>query len=133
MHITPQPISQDIYLNPLNEPFVHAEHMTLIDKGNKVSLFGAFITSIFFTYILYGHVTHLVLFGWFAAVCVIYCVRFIAVSVIYKLRDNSRNSYKWERINIIGTVVAGLTWGLGGYYMMPIMNPLLQAVIVLSL
>lgn len=112
------------------ELHIHTMRMMLIDKESTISIFGAFLTAVFFTYVLYGNVPDRLLINWFSLITIIYILRWLSVRYFCRLNDN--NSYRWEKIHIIGTLCAGLSWGIGGYFIVPENNALLQAVIILT-
>ncbi|MGD8525855.1 MAG: diguanylate cyclase, partial [Thioalkalispiraceae bacterium] len=109
---------------------VHARQMLLIDRESNMSILGALFTALFCTYVLYGDVSSVVLLGWFIAIAVVYLVRLLWLRFVYQL--DSFNSYQWEKFYIAGTVLGGLVWGIGSYFILPADNPLLQAVITLT-
>ncbi len=121
-------------LNITDQSYIHAEQMTLIDKESITSLMGAVMTAIFYTYILYGNVSSVILLSWLAAISVVYVLRWIVIHYVYRLNTTIEgNSYTWEKIYVVGTLMGGLLWGIGSYFIMPDNNPLLDAVIVLTI
>ena len=121
-------------MNITDQSYIHAEQMSLIDKESTVSLMGAVFTAIFFTYVLYGNVSSVILLSWLATISLVYILRWLFVHYFYRLDTRIEgNSYTWEKIYIVGTLIGGLLWGIGGYFIMPDYNPLLDAVIVLTI
>jgi diguanylate cyclase (GGDEF)-like protein len=113
---------------------IHAEQMSLIDKESTISIMGGLFTAMFYTYILHGKVSSEVLLSWFATISVVYISRWLVTRYIYQLNITIKgNSYKWERIYIVGTFIAGSLWGLGSYFIFPDSNVLLDAVMVLTI
>jgi len=107
--------------------------MTLIDKESTTSLLGGLITAIFYTVVFYGKVSSVILFSWFAAISAIYVIRWIIINYLYHLDIAVEgNSFTWEKVYLVGTLVAGSMWGIGSYFLFP-GNPLLDAVIVLTI
>ena len=121
-------------LNITDQSYIHAEQMSLIDKESTIALMGAVFTAIFYTYVLYGHVSSVILLSWLAAISVVYGLRWIVIHYFYRLDTTIEgNSYTWEKIYITGTLIGGLLWGIGSYFIMPGNNGLLDAVIVLTI
>ena len=123
-------------MNITDQSYIHAEQMSLINKESSVSLLGALLTAAFYTYILYGKVSSEILLSWYALISVIYIARWLNIKYFYRLSielGGDSNSYIWERIYLAGTLVTGLMWGLGSYYLFPEDNVLLDAVIVLTI
>lgn len=120
-------------MNSSGQSYIHGEQMTQIDKESTISLLGALITAIFYTVVLYGKVSSVTLLSWFAAISLIYVIRWIITNYIYRLNTEIEgNSYTWEKIYIVGTLVAGTFWGVGSFYIFS-GNALLDAVIVLTI
>ncbi|MDH5396044.1 MAG: diguanylate cyclase, partial [Gammaproteobacteria bacterium] len=116
------------------QSYIHAEQMSLIQKESTISILGAFITAIFYTYVLYEKVAIDKLFIWFFSIFCIYSLRWVMINYIYPLDlSENGNSYRWEKIYVAGTFLAGSLWGVGSYYLLPDNNPLLYAVIVLTI
>lgn len=113
---------------------VHAEQMVLIDNESTTTLIGALITAVFYTVVLYDSVSSSILFPWFSAISLVYIVRWLIINYVYKLDISIEGrSYNWEKIYFVGVFIAGLLWGVGSYYIIPDDNPLLDAVIVLTI
>jgi len=117
-------------LSQTDQAHLHTEHMALIDKETSMSILGALFTIMVYTYILYDHVNNSILFTWLAVISLVYGVRFLINHHVLPLKRT--NSFHWEKTALLGTFLTGLLWGLGSYFMMPANNPLLQAVIVLT-
>ena len=121
-------------MNISDQSYIHGEQMTLIDKESTVALIGALIVAVFYTVVLYGKVSSETLFSWFAAINLVYIIRWAITNYIYRLDVTIEdNSYAWEKIYIAGTFVAGSLWGVGSYFIFPESSPLLDAVIVLTI
>jgi len=120
-------------LNITEQSYVHAEQMTLIDKESTVTLFGGLITATFYVLVLQNRVPSDILLPWFVAIGLVYIIRWLTVNYFYVLDVTIEgNSYRWEKIYLIGTLITGLIWGVGSYFVFPENNPLLDSVIVLT-
>lgn len=121
-------------MNQTAQSYIHSEQMSLIDKGSTVSLVGGLFTAFFYTYVLYGKVSSEVLLTWFALIALVYVIRWIVTNFVFRL-DITKvgNSYTWEKTYIAGTLIAGLFWGVGSFYIFPENNALLSTVIVLTI
>ena len=120
-------------LNITEQSYVHAEQMTLIDKESTVTLFGGLITATFYVLVLQNRVPSDILLPWFVAIGLVYIIRWLTVNYFYVLDVSVEgNSYRWEKIYFVGTLIAGLLWGVGSYFVFPENNPLLDSVIVLT-
>lgn len=116
------------------QSYIHAEQMTLIDKESTVSLIGALVTAVFYVVVLYSKVSSEILFSWFAAIACVYIIRWFITKRFYRLDISIEgDSYRWEKIYLVGSLISGLLWGGGSYYMFLDDNPLLNAVIVLTI
>ena len=116
-----------------DQSYIHGEQMTQIDKESSVSLLGGLIVAIFYTFVLYGKVSSTILLSWFAAISLIYVIRWIVTNYSYRLDSTTGgNSYSWEKVYIAGTFVAGSLWGVGSYYIFS-GDALLDAVMVLTI
>lgn len=121
-------------MNVSDQSYIHREQMTLIDKESTVTLIGALIIAVFYTIVLYGKVSSEILLSWVTVISLVYVIRWIITNYIYKLDISIEgNSYTWEKIYIVGTLVAGSLWGVGSYFIFPDSNTLLDAVIVLTI
>ena len=121
-------------MNTSDQSYVHSEQMTLIDKESTVSLLGGLITAAFYTVVLYGKVSSEILLSWFSVISLVYVIRWITTNYIYRLDIATEgNSYIWEKIYIVGTLIAGSLWGVGSYFIFPDSSALLDAVIVLTI
>ncbi|MCK5722608.1 MAG: diguanylate cyclase, partial [Gammaproteobacteria bacterium] len=121
-------------MNITDQSYIHAKQMSLIDNESITSLIGVVITALFYTYVLYGYAPSVILLSWFAAISVVYVLRWVVVHYVYRLNTTIEgNSYTWEKIYITGTLAGGLLWGSGSYFLMPENNVLLDAVIVLMI
>ena len=120
-------------MNNTEDAYIHAEQMSLIDKESTVSLLGGLITAFFYSYVLFGRVSSEVLFTWLALMSAIYIIRWLTTNYFFRFDTSIEgNSYSWEKIYIAGTFSAGFLWGVGSYFIFPDNNPLLAAVIVLT-
>ncbi|MFK5912849.1 MAG: EAL domain-containing protein [Woeseiaceae bacterium] len=121
-------------MNTTNQSYIHAEQMSLINKESSISLLGALLTAVFYTYILYGKVSSEILLSWFTLISLAYFIRWLSAKYFYRLDTaTDGNSYTWEKLYITGTLATGLMWGIGSYYFFPDNNILLDAVIVLTI
>lgn len=121
-------------MDSTDQSYIHAEQMSLIDRESAVSLLGAQATAIFYAYVLYGKVSSDILFFWLTAISLVYGIRWLITKYLYRLDTAADgNSYTWEKLYIAGTLVAGLMWGVGSYFIFPDNNVLLSAVIVLTI
>jgi len=121
-------------LNITEQSYVHAEQMTLIDKESTVTLFGGLFTATFYVLVLQNKVPSDILLSWFVAIGLVYMIRWLTVNYFYRLDVTIEgNSYRWEKIYLIGTLITGLLWGGGSYFIFPESNPLLDSVIVLTI
>ena len=121
-------------MNISDQSYIHAEQMTLIDKESTMSLIGGLIVSVFYTFVLYGKVSSEILLSWLAVISLVYVIRWIITNYIYRLDIAIEgNSYTWEKIYIVGTLIAGSLWGVGSYFIFPESNALLDSVIVLTI
>ena len=121
-------------MNISEHSYIHGEQMTLIDKESTVSLMGGLIVAVFYTFVLYGKVSSEILLSWLAVISLVYVIRWIITNYIYRLDIAIEgNSYTWEKIYIVGTLIAGSLWGVGSYFIFPDSSPLLDAVIVLTI
>lgn len=117
-----------------DQSYIHAEQMNLINKESTVSLLGGLMTAIFYVVVLYGKVTSTILFSWFAIIASVYVIRWIITHYCFRLNVTVEgNSFRWEKIYIVGTLIAGTLWGVGSYLIFPENNALLDAVIVLTI
>ena len=108
--------------------------MTIIDKESTISLIGGLITAAFYTVVLYGKVSSEVLLSWFVAIAFVYVIRWFITNYVYRLDITIEgNSYRWEKIYIVGTLIAASLWGVGSYFIFPDSNALLDTVIVLTI
>lgn len=108
--------------------------MSLIDNESTVSLLGGLITAAFYTVVLYGKVSSTILLSWFAAISLVYVIRWLITNYLYCLDTTIEgNSYRWEKIYFVGTLIAGSFWGVGSYFIFPESSELLDAVIVLTI
>ena len=121
-------------MNITDQSYIHAEQMTIIDKESTISLIGGLITAAFYTVVLYGKVSSEVLLSWFVAIAFVYVIRWFITNYVYRLDITIEgNSYRWEKIYIVGTLIAASLWGVGSYFIFPDSNALLDAVIVLTI
>jgi len=121
-------------LNITEQSYIHAEQMTLINKESTISLFGGLMIAIFYVVVLYNKVSSDVLLLWFTAIGLVYVIRWYTINYVYPLDVTIKgNSYRWEKIYFIGTLIAGLLWGVGSYFVFPENNALLDSVIVLTI
>ena len=121
-------------MNITEQSYIHAEQMTLINKESTISLFGGLMIAIFYVVVLYNKVSSDVLLLWFTAIGLVYVIRWYTINYVYPLDVTIKgNSYRWEKIYFIGTLIAGLLWGVGSYFVFPENNALLDSVIVLTI
>ena len=121
-------------MNITDQSYIHAEQMTIIDKESTISLIGGLITAAFYTVVLYGKVSSEVLLSWFVAIAFVYVIRWFITNYVYRLDITIEgNSYRWEKIYIVGTLIAASLWGVGSYFIFPDSNALLDTVIVLTI
>lgn len=121
-------------MNSSDNSYIHAEQMSIIDKESTVSIIGAMVTALFYSYVLFGKVSSVTLFSWLLLINVVYISRWLVVRYFYRLdKSKEGNSYVWEKIYIVGTFIAALVWGMGSFYILPANNALLAAVIVLTI
>ena len=119
-------------MNISDQSYIHSEQMTLIDKESTIAHIGALMVAVFYTFVLYGKVSSEVLLSWLTIISLVYVIRWIITNYIYRLDIAIKgNSYTWEKIYIVGTLVAGLLWGVGSYFIFS-GNALLDAVMVLT-
>lgn len=112
----------------------HSEAMLLIDKELNISILGALLVAFFYSNVIHEKVADIILIGWLCIMVAVYSFRFILIRYISPLTTRERsNSYHWEKRVIISTFFSGLLWGGGSYLMLPENNPLVQAVVTLTL
>lgn len=120
-------------MNQIEQSHIHASQMAPIDKESTATMIGGLLVAIFVTYVLYGSTSSEILFTWLAIISFVYISRWLIFRYLYRLDFAvDGNSYSWEKKYLIGTSIAGLLWGGGSYLIFPVNNPLMDAVIVLT-
>ena len=112
---------------------LHIEQMQLIDKSSRTVLVGALATAVFYSHLVYQSISLLLLIAWFSLTATVYIGRYYLTHYRFKLDSlDKENSYRWEMVYLLGTLLSGIIWGMGAYFMLPHVSTLLQAALVLT-
>jgi len=95
----------------LQSAHIRAELIHLTYKQAPIGITISAINGAALVLLLWGHVSHQVLVGWFAALLAVAAARAILVYQYRHRKVPIRQSRKWGRMNVIGLAVTGVLWG----------------------
>ena len=112
---------------------IYAEQVRLLYKPFMVSIAATFVASILFVAAQWKVIDHDVLLGWLSAITV---VTFLRASLVYFYQRTEPDIYeskRWGSLFILGTGMAGITWGVGSILFFPEDNIAHQILVVFVL
>ncbi len=90
---------------------IQAELIHLTYKQAPIGITITAINGAALVLLLWNHVSHQVLVGWFTALLMVAAARAVLVSQYRRRKIPIRKSRQWGRMNVIGLAVTGVLWG----------------------
>jgi diguanylate cyclase (GGDEF)-like protein/PAS domain S-box-containing protein len=98
---------------------IAAELVYLLYSQAKPAIIGSMVVSSFLTFTLYSVVPADKLFCWFGLMMVMTSARYLLVKIYLKRRPPPVESPRWFHLFVLMAAVAGVSWSLVGFYLMP--------------
>lgn len=98
---------------------LHAEQVRLLYRPFRASIAATIVAAILLVLIQWRVINHDILIGWFLAIVVVTLLRMVLAELYFRREPDDSESERWAQRFIVGTAVAGATWGAAGVLLFP--------------